>query len=608
MNISREVQCRALTDPDHPAVIFGGDTMSYAGLDTRASQLAQRLHACGVAPQDRIVLLIPNTPEFPVAYLATMKTGAVVVPLNPALKAEELAAILEDCAPVLLLTVARLAADLRPLLGAWSGSLMSVDLEHDSPADRDLAGRRVPHPVPDLAVIAYTSGTTGVPKGVMLSHRNILTNVEAKRTHLGLRPSDRLLLFLPLFHCFGQNAIMNAAFHSGATLVLHPDLSLDRILASIERDGVTMVFGVPAAFSLMRSTPPARFRSVRLFFSAAAPLPLELDRAWAERFGQPILQGYGLTETSPFAAYNHRERHRPGSLGSPIDGVEMKIVDPSTGADLPAGAVGEIVVRGPNIMLGYWRRDDDTRAVLQDGWFHTGDLGRRDAEGYYYYEDRLKDMINVAGQKVYPAEVEAVLRRHPAVADAAVFGVAEPVVGESVAARVVLREGFAFDPEDLSAHCRAHLARYKWPLALSVATTLPRSPSGKILKRLLRAEAAALALRVEAPSVPPEPALATPEEIEGWLCAWLQRRRTSDAGGEEVDALRTFSDQGCQSLDLVLMIRELGGVLRLPLPPSLPWACPSPHELAERVAQMLATSGFESSATDSTVVEAQPTR
>jgi long-chain acyl-CoA synthetase len=339
----------------------------------------------------------------------------------------------------------------------------------------------------DPAAILYTSGTTGKPKGVLLSHGNLVSNVHATNHHTRMTPADRLICYLPLFHCFGQNFIMNASINSGATLVLHERFVPEEILQSIQNNRVTMFLGVPTIYLRYLAMPNIEpyFATVRYFFSAAAPMPIEVARRWAERFGRIIYEGYGLTETSPFASYNHDFTYREGSVGTPIENVEMKVVD-EQGNELPAGEIGEIVIKGPNVMQGYYECADETAQAVRDGWFFTGDIGRMDDDGYFYLVDRAKDMINVSGFKVWPREVEEVLMQHSAVGEVAVIGVPHGDSGEAVKGFVVLNGTETIREQDLIEFCRSRMAVYKAPRFVEFIDVLPRNPSGKILKRELR--------------------------------------------------------------------------------------------------------------------------
>jgi long-chain acyl-CoA synthetase len=297
--------------------------------------------------------------------------------------------------------------------------------------------------------------------------------------------ADRGLCALPMFHCFGQNAIMNSLVTAGGTLLLHERFVPDAFVAAVAAHGITILYGVPTMYILFLSMPAADFRAVRLCFSAAATLPGDVEARWHASHGHWIQQGYGLTETSPFASYNHDVAFRRGSVGTPIENVEMKIVD-ADDREVADGALCEIVIKGPNVMKGYFGDAAATAASIREGWFHSGDIGYRDGDGYFFIVDRLKDMINVAGFKVFPREVEEVLFRHPAVKEAAVVGIPDPVRGEAVKAFVVVNDGASVSAEALQALCRAAIAGVKVPEQIEFIPALPKNPTGKILKKELR--------------------------------------------------------------------------------------------------------------------------
>jgi long-chain acyl-CoA synthetase len=307
---------------------------------------------------------------------------------------------------------------------------------------------------------------------------------------LRVDPADRLLLFLPLFHCFGQNFIMNTAFNSAATVVLHRRFVPDAILDSITGDGVTIFSAVPTIYIalLNAGVPHERLAPVRTYFSAAATMPVEVAARWRDTYGKPVYEGYGLTETSPFACYNHEWEHRPGSVGTPLEMVEMRVLDPDD-RELSPGEWGEIAIKGPNVMLGYWNRPEETAEALRGGWFHTGDIGYTDGDGYIFLVDRVKDMINSAGFKIWPREVEEALYQHEAVKECAVAGVPDPLTGEQARAWIILRQGATWNSEDALAYCRERMAAYKVPRSVVFVEELPKSSTGKILKRVLRDQA-----------------------------------------------------------------------------------------------------------------------
>ncbi|HKP77050.1 MAG TPA: long-chain fatty acid--CoA ligase [Longimicrobiaceae bacterium] len=496
MNVAQNVERTARLFPEHAAIHFEGREITYRALEAEASRVAHGLAGLGVEPGDRVGLFLPNLPEFAVAYLAAQKAGAVAVSLNALLKTAELRYLLADSGAGVVFTTAELLPEVAPLRPSLPAPGVVVVCEGDAPGERTLAelGAHADGPFParelerdDPAAILYTSGTTGKQKGAVLSHGNVVSNYHATRHCVGSRPGDRHALFLPLFHCFGQNFILNAALASAGTVLLHRRFDAAATPALLRAQGMTHLYAVPTVYIylLNAGVGPAELPELRYCFSAAATMPVEVAHRWRERFGLVVHEGYGLTETSPFAAYNHELAHRPGSIGTPVENVEMKVVDPAD-ATVGDGSWGEICIRGPNVMLGYLGRPDETAEALRGGWFHTGDVGYRDADGFFWLVDRVKDMINAAGFKVWPREVEEVLYAHPAVKECAVVGLPDTVKGETVAAFIVPREGEAPSEAEVEAFCRERMAAYKVPRRIAFVDAVPRSPTGKILKRLLR--------------------------------------------------------------------------------------------------------------------------
>jgi long-chain acyl-CoA synthetase len=439
---------------------------------------------------------LPNIPEFVISYLGILKIGAVAVSVNVMLKKAEISYILNDCAAKAIVTTESqseyvpvadlpelqhiLIAEGKPKKGKSLAQLMASASPDASAVEMD---RHAP------ASIVYTSGTTGFPKGATLSHGNVISNMYSHNRCCGMQPDDRLLLYLPLFHCFGQNAILNAGINVGATIVLQRRFEPEQVLNTIATHQVTMFFGVPTVFIklLHMDTSKYNLQSVRYYFSAAASMPIEVAQNWRDRYGFVIHEGYGLTETSPCACYNHDLKYKLGSIGTPIENVEMKIVD-SEGHQVEPGELGEIVIRGPNVMLGYWNRPFETAEVIKNGWFHTGDIGQMDEEGFFYIVDRLKDMVNVSGFKVYPTEVENVIYQHPAVAEVAVYGSPDPLKGEIVKANIVLKPDRAITAAEMIEFCADRMASYKIPRDINLVESIPKNPTGKVLKRVLRKE------------------------------------------------------------------------------------------------------------------------
>ena len=477
--------------PDRTAVRLDERALSYRDLDELSARVASWLAGRGITPGDRVGLMAPNTLEFVELYYGILRAGAVVVPMNPLFKSREVSYHLSDSGAALAFAwhgVADQAAE-----GARSAGTDLVIIEPSGLAETLARSDPVPavadRAPSDTAVILYTSGTTGQPKGAELTHANLISNIEVTRTTLlGLRPADVMLGALPLFHSFGQTVVMGCAIATGGCLTLLPRFDPVRALEIIKRDQVTVLAGVPTMYTAILHSAGGSagdVASLRLCVSGGAAMPVELMRAFEKQFGCMILEGYGLSETSPVASFNHPDRDRkPGTIGQAIAGVEMRIQN-DDGDPLPSGEIGEIAIRGDNVMKGYWRRPRDTEEAMEGGWFRTGDLGRVDAEGYFSIVDRKKDMIIRGGLNVYPREVEEVLYEHPAVAEAAVIGVPDQLLGEEVAAVVTLKPGASADPDQLREHVKRQLAAYKYPRHVWIVDELPYGGTGKILKRAI---------------------------------------------------------------------------------------------------------------------------
>jgi long-chain acyl-CoA synthetase len=587
MNIVQLIEGNAQLHPERPAVIFDGVTTTYGELVAGVARAAGSLVALGVGRGDRVALFMPNIPGFLTIFLATVKLGAIAVPVNAKLTGEELRALLLDSGAQILATTCALRdanycdrlAQVRHVLIAEgdAGEDLSLAAVMASAQPVDYIEEMLPN---DPAAILYTSGTTGYSKGATLSHGNIDFVMRAKVEYMGVTPQDRLLLFLPISHCFGLNAVLNVALAAGACVILHRGFEMEKVLGSIRRDQATMFFGVPTTFILMlEKVAPAQLQPLRYFFSAADILPREVEERWLAQFNFSIHQGYGLTECSPFATYNHVDGPRLGSVGVAIHDVEVAIRDLRTGRLLPAGERGEVLVRGPNVMLGYWRRPEATAVSIRDGWLHSGDIGRIDAEGFLEIEDRLKDMVIVGGANVYSAEVEQVLRRIDEVQDVAVYGKPDPVLGERVCAAVVLRAQTTASAERLKSFCSTRLAEFKVPSEFEFVSGLPKGPTGKVLKRVLRERN----LVVNAPgrmrrNAGSADVAANSRELEERVAGWLAE--TLDV--EEKVILRNvpFSDFGVTSQMAVELAGRLCGWLGKPVPPTIAWQFSSVSTLA----------------------------
>jgi len=477
---------------EYAALAFEGRELTNVDLERSGNRAANALRRRGVAPGDRVVVMLPNCPEVLQAYGAIAGLGAVVVPVVFLLGPAEVRHILAHSEAKLLIT----SPDLAWKADGWDGPVVLVGGEAADaltwdeivPAETDdfeMVERRPG----DLAVILYTAGTTGQPKGVALSHGNLVSNARAASSLYELDRTRWSLAVLPLSHSYGLT-LMNAGHILGTRAVLLRWFNPELVLETIERYRVQQMAGVPTMFVYLLNYPDAgRFdtSSMKLWGSGAAPLPVEIVEPFEARFGGRLLEGYGLTEASPVvSAHRYSGERRLGSVGQPIPGVEVTILDDAD-RPLPAGEVGEVCVRGPNVMLGYYRMPEETARTIRGGWLHTGDMGRVDADGFVYIAERKKDLIIRGGFNIYPREVEDVLYAHPAVAEAAVVGVSDSLMGEDVLAFVVTKAGAAATAGALIAFCQERLARYKCPKQVRFVDTLPKSPIGKILRKDLRA-------------------------------------------------------------------------------------------------------------------------
>ena len=488
-NLSSLLERAAAEHPDQPALRLDELVLTYADLHGAAGRMAALLASVGVEPGDRIGLMLPNVPAFPIAFYGALAAGAVVVPMNPLLKSREVAYYLGDSGAKAVIAWHQMAGEAAK--GAADAGAQMIAAE--TPDLAGLIGGLTPvtgdagRGDDDDAVILYTSGTTGRPKGAELTHAGLVSNAEiSARTLFDVGPDNVIMGCLPLFHVFGLTCGLNVAVTNAATLTLLPRFDPAKALDIIERDRVTIFEGVPTMYAAMLHLPeadPAKTAALRLCASGGAAMPVEILRSFEEKFGCIILEGYGLSETSPVASFNHPDRVRkPGSIGTPIEGVEMRLIDDSWNT-VPAGEIGEIAIRGRNVMKGYWNKPEATAEAMRDGWFRTGDMARVDEDGYYYIVDRKKDLIIRGGYNVYPREIEEVLHEHPAVAEVAVIGIPHPDLGEEVGAAVALKPGASTTPEELRAFARDKVAAYKYPRHVWLVDALPKGPTGKILRR-----------------------------------------------------------------------------------------------------------------------------
>ena len=494
MNLSYIIDRAARYFSDKPALVFGSQIYSYAALQEAVNRVASHLIHEGLRPGDRVALYVPNSPEWVAAYYGIIRAGGVVLCLNPAYKKFEVEHLLRDSRSRLMIVSERLAQHvpapdslpgLDAVLSFESHPVLSTIFETSAGSESEPVS--VSTEADDPCVILYTGGTTGTPKGAMLTHGNILFTSQNVCYHERTRPEDISLCFMPLNHVFGGNHIMNGTFFGCGTLVLHEGFDYDRIVASIHQDRVTRFFAVPTVFIRLMAHADYKqyFSTVNYCFSAATSMASEIVRQWREMYGLTIHEAYGMTETSSLVTYNHMYRHKIGSVGTPAGIVEVRIVDPE-GKPVPQGETGEITVRGPNVMKGYLDKPDETAAAMRDGWLHSGDVGRIDDDGHLFIVDRIKDVIITGGYNVFPSEVEEVLYTHPGISECAVVGVEHPDYGEAVSAFDVFKESCEVSTAELTAYCKERLASYKVPKQFKPVSELPKSSTGKILRRIVR--------------------------------------------------------------------------------------------------------------------------
>jgi long-chain acyl-CoA synthetase len=493
-NLAMILRETARRSPGKPVTILGDSRMSYGELDDLSGRLASGLAASGIGPGDVVALQLPNIHEFLIAYFGILKAGGVVVPLNVMLKAAEVAYHLRDSSARALITwsgvLGQAAAGAAEAgvtqVYAVGGGTGVAPFEQllDSPSSGYVLAQRDPA---DTAVIVYTSGTTGRPKGAELTHLQLYMNADIPGRLFDVQPGDIVITVLPLFHVFGLSSILNICVRFGCTMSLIPRFDAAAVLAAVERDRATIFEGVPAMFVALLASPELDSydaSSLRIAVSGGASIPAPVLDAFEKRFGVVILEGYGLTETASTTTFNISATDRRAySVGKPIWGTETEVWD-TEGTPLPPGAgnVGEVVTRGLHVMKGYLNRPEDTASVFTGDWFHTGDLGYFDEDGYLFIVGRSKELIIRGGYNVYPAEIESVLHEHPAVAEAAVIGIPDDRLGEEVMAVLTLRPGAMLTAPEAITFCRERVAAYKYPRVIEIRDGLPKNALGKILK------------------------------------------------------------------------------------------------------------------------------
>lgn len=508
MSLAAGLKRNAICKSDKIAIICGDAEYTYAQFDQIAGKIATALIDHGMQPGDRVALSCPNLPFFPFIYYGVQKAGGVVVPLNVLLKSREVKYHLEDsgakfyfcfegspelpmahegikafhqvdaCEQMVVMCMAenQLNYEGLPTLSTF---IKDAEPIHDY----------VPREETDTAVILYTSGTTGVAKGAELTQSNVLLNALISQSVMRLSAEDINMATLPLFHTFGQTVNMNTTVQSGGTLLLVPRFEPSIVLQLIEKHKVTLFAGVPTMYiALLHCKQQADVSSLKVGISGGASMPGEVISSFEKKFGVPILEGYGLSETSPIVCFNHLDEERfVGSVGQPFQGVEVRIVD-LDGNEVPTGEEGEIIVRGHNVMKGYINRPEETKASMKNGWFHTGDIARQDKRGNVFIVDRVKDIIIRGGFNVYPREIEEVFMTHPDVAMVAIIGIPHTEYGEEIKAYVVLKEDHYIEADELQAWGKEQCAAYKYPRHVEIREALPISATGKILKKNLKAE------------------------------------------------------------------------------------------------------------------------
>ncbi|MEY4513366.1 MAG: hypothetical protein RLZZ450_5488 [Pseudomonadota bacterium] len=506
LNLASLLRASAQKTPNNTAIIIGDTTISYAQLHGLSQKFAGGLAKLGLKPGQHVALMLPNVPQFTIAYFGSHYAATPVVPLNVLLTPDEVAYHLEDSDAVALVVWEGFYPQAKAGF-ARAASCKHLIVAKASPTDFTAAEgevnftalvgtsdpvRELPPTSPDdTAVVLYTSGTTGKPKGAELTHFNMFYNAEYAGTKLlPPQPDGVALCTLPLFHSFGQTSVQNATLLQGGTLVLLPRFEPKPALELMQKHKVTTFAGVPTMYFALLNHPEAKnydLSSLRYAVSGGSPMPVEVMNAFYSKYDVKILEGYGLSETSPTASFNVLDRPtKPGSIGVPIQHVEFKLVDANDREITEPHVPGEICIKGVNVMKGYYKRPEVNAEAIKNGWFYTGDVAHRDEDGYYFIVDRKKDMIIRGGFNVYPREIEEVLYQHPAILEAAVIGVEHASHGEEVKAIVALKDGLHVTSDELVSYCKEHLAAYKYPRVVEFRESLPKGPTGKILKRELR--------------------------------------------------------------------------------------------------------------------------
>lgn len=495
--------------PRKCAIKFQKQKFTFQQLNESANRLAHGCEPLGIKKGDRIGILSENCPEYIFTYFALAKLGGIVVPINHLLTAEEIQFIVQDCQVTVLFTSKKFFQTIEPILSKMNSVQHVVIINDPNPTKytsfekllQSGSGEDLKTDITDedLAVFIYTSGTTGHPKGAMLTHKNLVSNARSSAEAFQVVSKDKILLFLPMFHSFTFTVCVLLPVATGASIILLQRTAriLKDITHAILFDRVTLFVGIPTVFNLLAKKPlPKIFNyisfkyisAIEVFISGSAPLPTPVIGEIERKFGSPMCEGYGLSEASPVVSVNPRFGIRkPGSIGLPIPGVQVKIVDPDMN-ELPVGEIGELAVKGENVMQGYYNRPEETKETIRDDWLLTGDIARIDEDGYIYIVDRKKDMLIVRGVNVYPREIEEVLYKHPKVLECAVIGVPDEAKGEVPKAIIAVQENETLTEREVREYCKEHLAGYKVPKEIEFRPSLPKTSTGKIMKRSLRGE------------------------------------------------------------------------------------------------------------------------
>ncbi len=493
MNVADLFARAACYCPEKKALIFGARSYTYAEMNRIIDALARYLAGIGVSKGDRVSIYMANRPEWILFYYAIAKIGAISVCVPGAYKKEEMKEVVNDSLSSVLISSEELIPQF-PAPESIPGIRMVIVAERDEILQAAMRGEATPGaPIEietsgdDATAILYTGGTTGTPKGAMLTHRNLLYSAQNVAYHERMVSEDVGNCFLPLNHVFAQCHIMHTFFAACATLVLFPGFDMDKVVAAVVDHKMTRFYAVPTIFIRFLNNPESmkHLRSIRYVFSGGTSMPAEIVRRWVDAFGIPIHEAYGMTEAASLVTFNHLFRHKIGSIGMPAGIIEVKVVDADDN-EARQGEQGEIIIRGPNVMKGYFEQPQETAAALRNGWLHSGDVGVFDPEGYLYIVDRIKDIIITGGENVFPKEVEDLLHQHRAVNECGVVGLPHSEYGEAVTAFVTLKPNMTADEHELIAFCKERIARYKVPKSIRLVADLPKTPQGKILRRELR--------------------------------------------------------------------------------------------------------------------------